>query len=226
MLGRFINLDGFVSTGTGFLGLNMFAYCENNPVNAIDSTGTDAILLQYHDAAGTFGHLGLLVQDSQYCWHYFYWGGKGKLLNKLTGSVEAFIMFDVLGYLHYSYDLKSYSDVVEALKKYSYCNTTNISYYEGLTDIMYYEGDFSKSCMYINGLIYNKKRVKNNENITIGYNEYTYLSYNLYKFNCMHFSLRALLFGEFKNNSSENAINMYAYGFHIPNKIFNKLKYK
>ena len=39
MLGRFINLDGFISTGTGFLGFNMFAYCENNPVNRIDYTG-------------------------------------------------------------------------------------------------------------------------------------------------------------------------------------------
>ena len=29
---RFINADELVSTGTGFLGYNMFAYCENNPV--------------------------------------------------------------------------------------------------------------------------------------------------------------------------------------------------
>lgn len=37
--GRFISVDGFVSTGTGILGYNMFAYCCNNPVNSRDSNG-------------------------------------------------------------------------------------------------------------------------------------------------------------------------------------------
>ena len=36
---RFINADGLVSTGTGILGHNMFAYCNNNPVNYSDPTG-------------------------------------------------------------------------------------------------------------------------------------------------------------------------------------------
>ena len=38
--GRFINQDSYVSTGTGLLGFNMFAYCDNNPVNGWDPTGT------------------------------------------------------------------------------------------------------------------------------------------------------------------------------------------
>ena len=36
---RFINADSYGSTGTGFLGFNMFAYCVNCPVNAVDSAG-------------------------------------------------------------------------------------------------------------------------------------------------------------------------------------------
>lgn len=36
---RFINVDAFASTGQGFLGYNMFAYCGNNPVNRKDPTG-------------------------------------------------------------------------------------------------------------------------------------------------------------------------------------------
>ena len=38
-IGRWINADGYVSTGQGVLGTNMFAYCGNNPVNRVDYTG-------------------------------------------------------------------------------------------------------------------------------------------------------------------------------------------
>ena len=38
-VGRFINADGFTSTGQGFLGNNMYAYCLNNPISFVDSLG-------------------------------------------------------------------------------------------------------------------------------------------------------------------------------------------
>ena len=38
-MGRFINADAFVSTGTGLLGNNMFAYCNSNPIRFSDPTG-------------------------------------------------------------------------------------------------------------------------------------------------------------------------------------------
>ena len=37
--GRFLNADGYISTGTGILGYNMFAYCGNNPIMRVDPTG-------------------------------------------------------------------------------------------------------------------------------------------------------------------------------------------
>ena len=39
-LGRFINADALASTGQGILGNNMFAYCNNNPINGCDPCGT------------------------------------------------------------------------------------------------------------------------------------------------------------------------------------------
>lgn len=39
---RFINADGYVSTGQGLTGYNMFAYCNNNPVNYVDYSGESA----------------------------------------------------------------------------------------------------------------------------------------------------------------------------------------
>jgi len=46
-VGRFINADGYVSTGTGLLGYNMYAYCNNNPVNFVDFGGNSPGLLLF-----------------------------------------------------------------------------------------------------------------------------------------------------------------------------------
>ena len=43
--GRFINADGYISTGTGLLGYNMYAYCNNNPVMYVDSAGNSPGLI-------------------------------------------------------------------------------------------------------------------------------------------------------------------------------------
>ena len=46
---RFINADGLISTGTGVTGYNMYAYCNNNPVNGYDPTG-----MCVYDYSGTY----------------------------------------------------------------------------------------------------------------------------------------------------------------------------
>jgi len=54
-IGRFINADIFVSTGTGLNGFNMFAYCGNNPVMYVDVTGTMHVKGMYGDGTpGTY----------------------------------------------------------------------------------------------------------------------------------------------------------------------------
>ena len=62
-LGRFINADAYASTGQGILGNNMFAYCLNNPVVFVDSSGTAAHIGfsadgQIHDAPWRIGSPG------------------------------------------------------------------------------------------------------------------------------------------------------------------------
>ena len=42
-VGRFINADGYLSTGQGILGKNMYSYCGNNPVNMVDEAGSDPV---------------------------------------------------------------------------------------------------------------------------------------------------------------------------------------
>ena len=38
-IGRFINADSYASTGQGYIGFNMFAYCGNNPASRYDASG-------------------------------------------------------------------------------------------------------------------------------------------------------------------------------------------
>ena len=45
VIGRFISPDSYASTGTGLLGCNMYAYCENNPVMYVDPTGESPWLI-------------------------------------------------------------------------------------------------------------------------------------------------------------------------------------
>lgn len=58
--GRFLNADGYVSTGTGLLGYNMFAYCNNNPVMCIDSNGEFPLIPIIKAVIGIFGIVALV----------------------------------------------------------------------------------------------------------------------------------------------------------------------
>ena len=51
-LSRFINADSYASTGQGFLGYNMFAYCGNNPVNRADAAGNMHMMIEEFGGGG------------------------------------------------------------------------------------------------------------------------------------------------------------------------------
>ena len=49
---RFINADSYISTGQGMIGFNMYAYCNNNPVNYYDPCGDNLIELWKNFVSG------------------------------------------------------------------------------------------------------------------------------------------------------------------------------
>ena len=58
-IARFINADSYASTGQGFLGYNMFAYCGNNPVSRVDADGNKYTMVN-DNVFGGGGGIGLI----------------------------------------------------------------------------------------------------------------------------------------------------------------------
>ena len=100
----------------------MFSYCLNNPVNAIDPLGEDAIWLQdtNNRVAGILGHTGLLIQDETGTWYYFNW----------TNSNCSFYKVDP--------------------EKFDYTSIKSLMKIDGnrYDATIYFEGDFSGSIKY------------------------------------------------------------------------------
>ena len=53
---RFINADSYTSTGQGFLGTNMFAYCNNCPVRYADPSGNQFIEADEREYGGVLAY--------------------------------------------------------------------------------------------------------------------------------------------------------------------------
>ncbi|MBR5323078.1 MAG: hypothetical protein IKU48_05995 [Clostridia bacterium] len=69
-IGRWINADGFVSTGQGLLSNNMYSYCLNNPINYGDVLGMSCICLTQrvnsrHKCNSTTAPLPTLSKDKE-----------------------------------------------------------------------------------------------------------------------------------------------------------------
>ena len=60
---RFINADEYTSTGQGFIGMNKFAYCGNNPICWIDSEGNVHILVA-GAVSGVFGFVAKVFENA------------------------------------------------------------------------------------------------------------------------------------------------------------------
>ena len=183
--GRFVNADdtaylGSSGTVTSF---NLYSYCENNPMNKIDSTGTDAILLQNFDGAYGLGHTSLLIQEAPGKWWYFYWGNDDiQLLYFGKGDVDVLNSF-LHGNNNYFYEGQSYEK-------------------RGWKRI---KGGFRYCLDYIYKEIMGSPKGKNRVSFSFKYyyknrnKYYINFSYNLLNLNCVQTSMHILLQGKFSN---------------------------
>lgn len=140
-VGRFINADVLVSAGCLNLICNMFAYCLNNPANYLDANGFDAIWIQEGNSAREFGHSGLMVQDEDGEWFYFFWGPS----NENFGPEILFGTTHPTDYPHISVngeDLTNTKQVIQVLAK---SNSPAADRAKLITSTRYFKGDYVKT---------------------------------------------------------------------------------
>jgi len=68
---RFVNGDGYVSTGQGIIGINMFCYCNNNTINYLDINGNLSLK-----------SIGKKIKNIK--------DGSRKAVEKVTSSIDSF----------------------------------------------------------------------------------------------------------------------------------------
>lgn len=186
-IGRFISVDDNLEGG-----LNLFAYCYNDPVNMVDYDGEDAILLIDKNAAKGFGHMGIAIEYNGK-WYHFYYGCQpgGELQSAIgMGGTKAELWEFEFG-KDVPKDHNGINSIMIAKNKMKFINgklqNVKEKLYDGLyTDSRYLSGDFSASYEHIVN------------NVTLGKTTYNAVTYN-----CKHASLEALSKGTFTNNDKE-----------------------
>ena len=70
--GRFVSQDSYRGEQTEPGTWHLYAYCANDPVNFVDPSGHDAIVLKSNFVNDDIGHTALIIQDKK-TWRYFTW---------------------------------------------------------------------------------------------------------------------------------------------------------
>ena len=185
---RFMNADLLASTGQGFTGTNMFAYCVNSPVVLGDYEGTDAILIIDEDAVHGNGHVCFMVQNNEGAWNYYSFGpGRPAWFTGAAclfgGYVKGVIYRSKLGTAD-GFDLTTFSGCADFMKIDATANGFANSASKKMDDVIYLTGDFSKSFEAADSL-YTRQ-----EETLLG--KIFPIQYNLLDYNCMHFALDML----------------------------------
>ena len=169
-------------------GTNWYVYCENNPVNYIDPSGLDAVLITADHAALWQGHTSIITQDTRDGkWHYFYWG------DKATYFVEVPWEDGAMGSLDNFNSWLNNQDLPYSTKNY--------------TSATFVEGDFNASVDYFKDLIAGATIEKGYRMEAGRYDkptmEYYQInkSYDLWDANCLQMSMKGFYKGTLKDGT-------------------------
>ena len=198
----------------------MFAYCNNNPVNSIDICGNDAIWIQEAGSAYGMGHTGLMLQDKEGDWHYFYWGPENEDISAVAGWVPSRMIIEKVDDL--GRDLSYHYNVIVAIQNSG--NPFISDRARKTTETLYFQGDYTASLEWLEELQDQQKAFP------------IAAEYHLIMNNCVQKSYEALsksnpAFGSFhhiipnhaviKARTIEHVIHSHNYAWNLPSKTHN-----
>ena len=76
--GSFIQQDRYMGDPSDPLSLNRYVYCGLDPVNYVDPTGFNYVLLNMRNAGAFFGHDACMVGNDNYGWRFYSTNGTDK----------------------------------------------------------------------------------------------------------------------------------------------------
>ncbi len=190
---RFLNADALVKG-------NLYCYTGKNLINKVDQAGKDAIWIQERYSANNAGHSGLLVQDEQGVWYYFYWGRDiNHLSNNPFANTPANVYLEPIGLC---------SDLDSVDKVQNFIKTVDTEAYKRadlITDIYYFEGDYTNTYQMVEALNNSKDP----------------LEYNILTRNCVQVVLDAFIASDRRFNLCINSLSSSVIP--IPNVIASKV---
>ena len=169
--GRFLNADSYCDTETSIIGTNMFAYCDNNPVNYVDPEGFASITINVY--SGGVGHADITIGSTTYAFGNYQ--TETNRWDQITGQAKGYLVVatasEWLKKERTQYSVETFTISVSDSEKKSiedYCKNVQ-----------------KKGSWYRHP--WNDSKVGSIYRITSG----TYSKYSLLTRNCVHFTVQA-----------------------------------